>query len=261
MVVNDRERREETVENTIEGRNIVFEALKAERTIEKIFIAKQTETARFPGHILMLAKEKGIPVVEVERRKLDLMSNTHNHQGVIAVISDKEYVTIDQILSLAKEKNEPPFIILCDHLSDTYNLGAVIRTAFIAGAHGLILPKRRSATLNAAVYKASAGAAEHLPICKVANITAAITELKEKGLWVFGADAGGTQSMYKADFKGATALVIGSEDAGVSQLVLKNCDVVVSIPMKNAFNSLNASAAAAVLMYEVLRQRGGDCIG
>ena len=243
-------------QNTIEGRNSVIEALKGGQTIEKIFIARQTGGGKFPPHILAMAREQGVPVVEIERKKLDTMSTSFNHQGIVAIISDKEYVDLETLLAIPQAKGQAPFFIVCDHLSDTYNLGAVLRTAYAAGAHGVIMPKRRNATLTAAVYKASAGAAQHIPICKVANIADTIERLKKQNIWVYGADISGQQSIYSTDFTGASALVIGSEDSGISRLVAQKCDVVVTIPMPGDFNSLNASAAAAVLIYEVVRQRG-----
>lgn len=250
MVVNDNEIRNEI----IEGRNAVIEALRVGRSIDKIFIAKG-ETDKTLGHIASKAREAGIVVVDADRRKLDSMSVTHAHQGVVALVGVNEYCTIDNILELAAEKNEAPFVIVCDEVSDPRNLGAIIRSAECAGAHGVIIPKRRSAGLTAIVGKASAGAAEHMKIARVANISSALKELKDNGLWIYGAAAGGTSELWKTDFTGAMALVIGSEGDGIGRLVRENCDFIVNIPMVGKINSLNASAAASVIMYEVLRQR------
>lgn len=241
----------------IEGRNAVIEALRAGRAIDKIFIAKG-DVDKTLGHIASSAREKGVVVVETDRRKLDFMSQTHSHQGVIALAALREYCSIDDILALAHERQEAPFVIICDEISDPHNLGAIIRSAECAGAHGIIIPKRRSAGLTAIVDKASAGAAEHMLIARVANIPAAIKELKEQGLWIYGTDADGSNDLWHTDFTGSMALVIGSEGEGMGRLVKENCDFVVSLPMKGRVTSLNASAAAAVTMYEVLRQRSGQ---
>ena len=238
----------------IEGRNAVTEALRAVVAIDKIFIARG-ETDSALGHIASTAREKGIVVVDADRRKLDAMSRTHSHQGVIAQAAVREYASVDDILAAAREKGENPLIVVCDELSDPHNLGAVIRTADAAGAHGVIIPKRRSAGLTAVVAKTSAGAVAHVPVARVANLTSLLKELKEEGIWVFGAAAEGSTSLYQADFKGPAAIVIGSEGTGMSRLVEETCDFTVSIPMLGKINSLNASAAAAVLLYEAVRQR------
>ena len=241
-------------DGVIEGRNAVIEALRAGVTIDKIYLAKG-ETDSTLGHIASAAREKGIVVVDADRRKLDGMSRTHSHQGVIALCAVREYVTVDDILAIAREKGEKPLIVVCDELSDPHNLGAVIRTADAAGAHGVIIPKRRSAGLTAVVGKTSAGAVAHVPVARVPNLPAVLRELKEQGVWVFGTAAQGTTSLYKADLKGPAAIVIGSEGDGMVRLVTENCDFTVSIPMFGKINSLNASAAAAVLLYEAVRQR------
>ncbi len=238
----------------IEGRNAVTEALRAGVAIDKIFIARG-ETDSALGHIASTAREKGIVVVDADRRKLDAMSRTHSHQGVIAQAAVREYASVDDILAAAREKGENPLIVVCDELSDPHNLGAVIRTADAAGAHGVIIPKRRSAGLTAVVAKTSAGAVAHVPVARVANLTSLLKELKEEGIWVFGTAAEGSTSLYQADFKGPAAIVIGSEGTGMSRLVEETCDFTVSIPMLGKINSLNASAAAAVLLYEAVRQR------
>lgn len=240
--------------DVIEGRNAVVEALRAGRAIDKIYIAKG-DVDKTLGHIASKGREKGIVVVECDRRKLDFMSQTHAHQGVIALAAVREYCSIDDIFALADERGEKPFIIVCDEISDGHNLGAIIRSAECAGAHGIIIPKRRSAGLTAVVDKASAGAAEHMLIARVANLPAAIKELKSRGLWVYGTAADGQNDLWHTDFSGAVALVIGSEGDGMGRLVKENCDFVVSLPMKGQVSSLNASNAAAITMYEILRQR------
>ena len=242
-------------DGVIEGRNAVIEALRAGETIDKIYILKG-ETDKTLGHIASKARAAGIVVVDADRRKLDGMSRTHAHQGVIALAAVRQYVSVDDILRLAEEKGEKPFLIVCDEITDHHNLGAIIRTAECAGAHGVIIPKRRSAGLTAVVAKTSAGAVAHVPVARVPNIPSLLKELKKKGVWVFGAAAGGTTSLYEADLKGAAAIVIGSEGDGMTRLAEENCDFLVSIPMRGKLNSLNASAAAAILMYEAVRQRG-----
>lgn len=252
----ERNAENEIKNDIIEGRNAVIEALRVGRSIDKIFIAKG-ETDKTLGHIASKAREAGIVVVDADRRKLDNMSVTHSHQGVIALVGVNEYCSVEDILAVAEKKGEAPFVIVCDEVSDPRNLGAIIRSAECAGAHGVIIPKRRSAGLTAIVGKASAGAAEHMAIARVPNIPAVLKELKDKGLWVYGAAAGGSNSLWDTDFTGAMALVIGSEGDGIGRLVRENCDFIVNIPMVGKINSLNASAAASVIMYEVLRQRSG----
>jgi 23S rRNA (guanosine2251-2'-O)-methyltransferase len=241
-------------EGLIEGRNAVIEALRAGRPIDKIYIAKG-ETDASLGHIASKARQAGTVVVEADRRKLDAMSVTHAHQGVIALATIKAYVGIDEILRIAKDRNEPPLIIVCDEISDPHNLGAIIRTAECAGAHGVIIPKRRSAGVTAIVSKTSAGAVEYMAVARVANISAALNELKEAGVWVYGADAEGDSALWQTDLTGPAALVIGSEGEGLSRLVLNNCDFRVRIPMAGKISSLNASVSASVILYEALRQR------
>ena len=239
----------------IEGRNAVTEALRAGTPIDKIFLARG-ETDSALAHIAAAARDKGIVVVECDRKKLDFMSRTHSHQGVIAQAAVREYASVDDILNAAREKGEPPLIVVCDELSDPHNLGAVIRTAECAGAHGVIIPKRRSAGLTAVVAKTSAGAVSHIPVARVPNLPALLKELKDEGVWVFGTAADGDRLLYDADLKGPAAIVIGSEGDGMGRLVSQQCDFRVSIPMKGKLNSLNASAAAAILLYEAVRQRG-----
>ena len=239
----------------IEGRNAVIEALRAGTAIDKIYLAKG-ETDKTLGHIASRAREAGV-VVEADRRKLDAMSRTHSHQGVIALAAVREYVSVQSILDSAAAKGEPPLLVVCDEISDPHNLGAILRTAECAGAHGLIIPKRRSAGLTAIVGKTSAGAVSYLPVARVANLTSALKDLKKQGVWIFGTAAGASTDLYSADLKGPAAIVIGSEGDGMSRLVAENCDFLVSIPMKGHISSLNASAAAAILLYEAVRQRRG----
>ena len=241
----------------IEGRNAVIEALRAGTAIDKIYLAKG-ETDKTLGHIASRAREAGVVVVEADRRKLDAMSRTHSHQGVIALAAVREYVSVQSILDAAAAKGEPPLLVVCDEISDPHNLGAILRTAECAGAHGVIIPKRRSAGLTAVVAKTSAGAVSHLPVARVANLPSLLKRLKEEGLWIFGSAADGATSLYAADLKGPAALVIGSEGSGMSRLVSETCDFLVRIPMRGKLNSLNASAAAAILLYEALRQRLGS---
>ena len=250
------DRREADADGIIEGRNAVIEALRVGESIDKIYLARG-ETDAALGHIAASARDKGIVVVECDRRKLDGMSRTHSHQGVIALAAVREYASVDDILNAAEEKGEPPLIVVCDELSDPHNLGAVIRTAECAGAHGVIIPKRRSAGLTAVVAKTSAGAVSHVPVARVPNLPALLDELKEAGVWVFGTAADGDRLLYDADLKGPAAIVIGSEGTGMGRLVAEKCDFKVRIPMKGRLNSLNASAAAAILMYEAVRQRMG----
>ena len=239
----------------IEGRNAVIEALRTEASIDKIFIQKG-EVDKTLGHIASKARAAGIVVVEADRRKLDGMSRTHAHQGVIALAAVREYVSVDDILADAAAKNESPLIVVCDEISDPHNLGAILRTAECAGAHGVIIPKRRSAGLTAVVAKTSAGAVSYMPVARVANIPSLLKDLKQRGVWVFGTAADGTTALYGADLKGPAAIVIGSEGSGMTRLVSETCDFLVSIPMKGRISSLNAAAAAAILLYEAVRQRG-----
>ena len=240
----DKERKEKTArvqdaeaDGIIEGRNAVIEALRAGTTIDKIFIQKG-ETDKTLGHIASTARAAGVVVVDADKRTLDFMSRTHAHQGVIALTSVREYVSVEDILNIAREKGENPLIVVCDEISDPHNLGAIIRTAECAGAHGVVIPKRRSA--------------------RVPNIPARLEQLQKEGVWVFGTAAEGTSDLYSADLKGPAAIVIGSEGDGMTRLVREKCDFLVSIPMKGKISSLNASAAAAILLYEAVRQRLGQ---
>ena len=246
----------EEVEGQLEGRNALQEALRAGRTIDKVFIAAG-DTDRALQRLAAEAKDAGAVVVPVDRRKLDNMSFTRSHQGVIALTAAHEYATIDEVLQEAADRGESPLIVICDELTDPHNLGAILRTAECAGAHGVIIPKRRSVGLTATVAKAAAGAMEYMKVVRVTNINNAIAELKEKGVWVFGTAAEGSVEMYKANLTVPAAIVIGNEGDGMSPLVRKNCDVMVSIPMKGKISSLNASNAASILLYEAVRQRLG----
>ena len=241
-------------DNIIEGRNAVLEAIRAGTAIDKLYLARgdTDATLRF---IASTARDSGIVVTEADRRKLDAMSRTHAHQGVIAVTALREYASVEQILAAAAERGEPPLLVVCDEISDPHNLGAIIRTAECAGAHGVIIPKRRSAGLTAIVGKTSAGAVSHLPVARVPNLPALLRELKEQGIWIYGAAVDGAASLYETDLTGPAAIVIGSEGAGMGRLVASCCDFLIRIPMRGKINSLNASAAAAVLLYEVVRQR------
>ncbi len=237
----------------IAGRNPVTEALRSGRPIDCLYIAKG-ELNGSVKVIAALAREKQIPIKEVDRKKLDYMTAHSAHQGVAAAATMKEYASIDDIFALAGSRNEKPFIIVLDEIEDPHNLGAIIRTAECAGAHGIIIPKRRSAGLSFTVGKASAGAYEYVPVARVTNISSAIDELKERGCWVYGADMDG-ETYCSNDLRGASALVIGSEGKGLGRLVREKCDVILSLPMCGRINSLNASVAAGVLIYEFTRQR------
>lgn len=251
---DDRRPEREENENQLEGRNALTEALRSGRTIDKVFIAAG-ETDRGLQHLAAQAKEAGAVVVPVDRRKLNAMSTTGAHQGVIALAAAREYATVDDILAYAAQKGEAPLIVICDELSDPHNLGAIIRSAECAGAHGVIIPKRRSVGLTAVVAKTSAGALEYMKVAKVSNLVSTMEQLKQQGVWIFGTAAEGSVPMYKADLTGPTAIVIGSEGDGMSRLVQKTCDMTVHIPMKGRITSLNASASASILLYEAVRQR------
>ena len=250
----DLRREPEENEGQLEGRNALTEALRSGRTIDKVFIAAG-ETDRGLQRLAAQAKEAGAVVVPVDRRKLDQMSQSHSHQGVIALAAAREYFSVEDILQTARDRGEAPLIIICDELSDPHNLGAILRSGECAGAHGVIIPKRRSVGLTAVVAKASAGAVEYMKVARVTNISAAIEDLKKEGVWIFGTAAEGSIPMYEADLKGPAAIVIGSEGTGMSRLVREKCDVTIHIPMRGNITSLNASAAASILLYEAVRQR------
>lgn len=240
-------------ESKIIGRNAVIEALRSEHTIDKILVQKGQKEGSI-RKILSMAKDNGCVVIEVNKEKLDKNADGGKHQGVMAYIASYEYSSVRDILDKAKEKDEEPFIILLDNIVDPHNLGAIIRTANIAGAHGVIIPKRRAVGLTAVVAKTSAGAIEHTPVAKVSNLARTLEDLQKEGLWAVCADMEGT-TMYDLDLKGPICMIVGSEGQGVSRLVKEKCDFIASIPMKGEINSLNASVAAGVLMYEIARQR------
>ena len=244
----------DALEGQLEGRNAVQEALRSGRALDKVFIAAG-DTDRNLSRLAGEARQAGAVVVPVDRRKLDQMSVTHAHQGIIAQAAAHTYATLDEVLEAARAKGEAPLLVVCDELSDPHNLGAILRSAECAGAHGVVIPKRRSVGLTPVVAKASAGAVEYMPVVRVANIPTALKELQEKGVWVYGTAADGEKELYEADLRGPTAIVIGNEGEGMGRLVRQTCDVLVRVPMKGRISSLNASAAAAIVMYEVLRQR------
>lgn len=241
-------------EDLVEGRNAVIELLKSNKTIEQLFIANGKMEGSI-NKILGLAKDKGVIVKEVDKKKLDLMSETKAHQGVIAQITPFKYSTVDEILNYAKQKDENPFIVILDELEDPHNLGSIVRTAELCGVHGIIIPKRRNVGVTATVYKASVGAIEYVKIAKVTNVNSTIDELKAKNIWVYGADINGEEYSYDTNFNGACAIVIGNEGKGISKLTKNKCDKLVKIPMVGKINSLNASVAGGIMMYEVLKGR------
>lgn len=240
-------------EFTVEGRNAVLEAFRSGKTVDKLFILTGCQDG--PVQSIVREAKKGDTLIQyVSKERLDQMSETGKHQGVIAYTAAYEYAEIDDMFALAKERGEAPFIFLLDNIEDPHNLGAIIRTANLAGAHGVIIPKRRAAGLTATVARTSAGALNYTPVAKVTNLSKTIEELKERGMWFVCADMGG-ELMYRLDLKGAIGLVIGNEGEGVSRLVSEKCDYIASIPMKGNIDSLNASVAAGVLAYEIVRQR------
>ncbi len=239
--------------NQLEGRNAVLEALRSDRQIDKILF-KKGEIEGTLKVILAIAKEKKIVVSETSKMKLDEISTTNNHQGVIAYVPSAKYYEVEDILDYAKSKNEPPFVIILDEITDPHNLGAIMRTAEVAGVHGIIIPKRRSVSLTSVVSKTSAGAIEYMRVAKVTNINQTIKQLKDAGLWIACADMDGTD-YFKSDLKGALGVVIGNEGSGVSRLVKENCDFKIKIPMYGKISSLNASVAASLIMYEAVRQK------
>lgn len=237
------------------GRNAVAEALRSGRSIDTLLVARGDRSGSL-GKLVSECRERDIVIKQVDERKLDFLCGQGNHQGVAAYAAVKEYAQMEDIFALARERGEPPFLILCDELEDPHNLGAILRTAETAGAHGVIVPKRRSASLSYAVGKASAGAVEYVPVVRVANLAAAMDDLKQKGVWIYGAEPDGT-AWCEQDYAGPVALVIGSEGHGLGRLVKEKCDFLVSLPMNGRITSLNASVAAGILMYEVARQRAG----
>ncbi|EQK46601.1 RNA 2'-O ribose methyltransferase substrate binding family protein [[Clostridium] bifermentans ATCC 638] len=240
----------------IEGRNPVIEAIKNDREIDKIMIANGAKEGSIKK-ITAMAKEKNIIIQYVDRNKLDEISTSHSHQGVIANVSEYKYFELDDLIQNAKDKGEDPFFIILDEITDPHNLGSIIRTADAVGAHGVIIPKRRSVHITPTVVKASAGAVEYVPVCKVTNIVNTIKTLKEHGLWIAAADMDG-QTFYEQNLTGPIGLVIGSEGFGISRLVKKNCDYIVKMPMVGNVTSLNASVAGSILLYEIFKQRIGS---
>lgn len=247
------DKRDQKNEDIIAGRNPVTEALKSGRAIDSVMVSRES-TGGSMAPILALCRKKGVVIKEVSPLKLDAVCAGLNHQGIAAVAGAKEYVELDEILKAAEEKNEPPFLVIADEINDPHNLGAIIRSAEAAGAHGVVIPKRNSAGLTMAVEKASAGALEYMPVARVANLVSAVEELKKHNVWVYGADMAG-KSVFETDFSGGAAIVIGSEGSGISRLLKEKCDFLVSLPMKGHISSLNASVACGVILYEALRSR------
>lgn len=241
-------------DDQVEGRNSVLELLESGKDINKIFVSKGEKQGSI-NKIIGKAKDKGIVLVEVDKNKLDDMSQNKNHQGVIAIVPPFKYCDIDDILNEAKEQNEDPFVIILDGIEDPHNLGAIIRTAETAGVHGVIIPKRRAASVNSTVNKVSAGAVEHMKIARVNNINKTIEYLKDNGLWIIGTDGRANKYYYEQDLTGPIAIVIGSEGFGMSRLVSENCDLLVKIPMKGKITSLNASVSAGIVIYETVKQK------
>ena len=240
-------------EGLIVGRNAVMQALESDRTIDSVTVAEGQRGGQ-AAKIIEICREKRIPVKYADSRKLDKLCGGAAHQGVAAFAAAHDYAELDDIFNLAQNRGESPFIVICDGLEDPHNLGAILRTAEAAGVHGVIIPKRNSVTLNYTVAKTSAGAIEYVPVVKVTNIAGTIDTLKDRGVWVFGADMEGTP-WTELDFTGSAALVIGSEGRGLSKLVREKCDFIASLPMKGKINSLNASVAAGIMMFEASRQR------
>lgn len=245
-----------TNDSLVIGRNAVTELLKSGKEIENVLIAKGEREGSI-NRIISLCKEKKIVIKNVDRKKLDFLAPGGNHQGVVANIPAHEYSTVDDILAYAENKGEAPFIIMCDEIEDSHNLGAIIRTAEACGAHGIIIPKRRNVGLNYIVAKTSCGALEYMKVARVTNLASTIDELKKKNIWIYAADMDG-QRWDKTDFSGGCCLVVGSEGNGIGRLIKEKCDVTVSLPMMGKVNSLNASVAAGVLMYEITKQRLKD---
>lgn len=244
-------------ENIVFGRNPVMEALRGERTVEKVYVLRG-EREGSVIKIVAMARDKKIPVIEVDRKKLESISGTASNQGVAAFVSDFAYSSVEEILGFAEEKGEKPFIVILDGVTDPHNLGAIVRTANACGVHGIIIPKRNSCALTPTVFKAAAGACEFMKIARVSNIATTVNFLKEKNIWIYAADGGCAEAtdIYKTDMTGAAAVVLGDEGKGVSDLVLRESDFKIKIPMKGEISSLNVSVAGGVILYEILRQRG-----
>ncbi len=249
----EKQERPQQSTDVVVGRNAVLELLRSGREVDSLLVL-QGERQGSVGKIIAQCRDKGVPVKEVSSEKLEAMANGENHQGVAAVMAAIEYASVEDILARARQLDEPPFIVIADGIEDPHNLGALIRTAEASGAHGMIIPKRRSASVTSAVYKASAGACAHLLVARVANISAAIEELKQAGVWLYGAEMS-AKPWNEQDYGGGVGLVIGSEGEGISRLVKEKCDFLVSLPMYGKVSSLNASVAGGILMYEIARQR------
>jgi len=251
---NYEKKEEKNYDDQVEGRNSVLELLESEKDINKIFIAKGERHGSI-NKIIAIAKEKGIIIVEKDKRQMDEMAQNQNYQGVIAIVPPFEYCEIEDIIDYAKEKNEDPFVLILDGIEDPHNLGSIIRTAETAGVHGVIIPKRRAATVNSTVNKTSAGAVEHMHIARVTNISDAIQKLKDEGLWICGTDINTEKYYYDQDLTGPLGIVIGNEGNGMSEKVRKNCDFLVKIPMKGKVTSLNASVSTGIVIYEAVEQK------
>ena len=252
--IEENKQEEKRFEDQIEGRNSVLELLESGKDINKIFVTRGEKHGSI-NKILAIARERKIIVVEKDKRQMDEMAQEENYQGVIAIVPPFEYVEIEDILNTAKEKNEEPFILILDGIEDPHNLGSIIRTAETAGVHGIIIPKRRAASVNSTVNKASAGAVEHMKIARVTNITDAIEELKEAGLWICGTDINAEKYYYNQDLTGPLGIVIGNEGKGISEKVKNNCDFNVKIPMRGKVTSLNAAVSTGIIVYEAVKQK------
>lgn len=245
---------ENEISDQVEGRNSVLELLESDNDINKLYV----QSGEKHGAIIKIiakAKEKRVVISEIDKNKLDQMSETHNHQGVIAIVPPYNYSSVEEILELAKSKNEKPFVIICDGIEDPHNLGSIIRTAECVGAHGVIIPKRRSAAVNATVNKTSAGAVAYVKVARVTNLNDTIKELQDNGVWIYGTDMDGTDNYNEVKYDSGVGIVVGSEGFGMSRLVKENCDFLIRIPMAGKINSLNASVSASIVMYEVMNQR------
>ncbi len=245
----------EEYNDKVEGRNAVIELLNSNRDVNKIYIQNGEKHGSI-NKIISIAKEKKIIINKVDKIKMDAISETKRHQGVIAIVAPYNYSTVDDIIEYAHSKNEELFILILDGIEDVHNLGSIIRTAETAGVHGIIIPKRRAASVNATVAKTSAGAIEYMKIARVNNLNETIKKLKEEGLWIIGTEMNAKTKYYDQDLKGPIAIVIGNEGTGISSLVKKNCDILINIPMKGKINSLNASVSTGIILYEALKQRG-----
>lgn len=250
----DSNKEKNILEDIVIGRNAVIETLNGDRTVETLYISNNKLEGSI-NKIINIAKDKKILIKEVDRRKLDSMCGGEVHQGVIAKVSPYKYSEVSDILDFANEKGEAPFIVILDEVEDPHNLGSIVRTAELFGVHGIIIPKRRSASVTSTVYKSSVGAIEHVKVAKVTNLNSVIDNLKEKGIWVYGADIRATEYSYQVDFSGPCALIIGNEGRGISKLTVQKCDKLIKIPMVGKINSLNASVAGGIMMYEVLKGR------